>query len=51
MMARQIIEAEIERLIDMLDRIDGDADLELEMDVGADDHGEPDGAVLLGLAA
>jgi len=51
MMAREIIEAEIERLIGVLDLIDGDADLEAEMDVGADDHGEPDGAVLLDLAA
>lgn len=40
--SRQVIEAEIERLIDLLDLVDGDADLEPEQDCCTDDLGEHD---------
>jgi hypothetical protein len=43
MTARHIIEAEIDRLIALLDAHDGDCDLEPEIDCGADDVGEREG--------
>ena len=51
MSARDIIAAEIERLIGLLDVIDGDADFEPEADCGADDVGERDGDCWLERAA
>lgn len=51
MTIRQAIEAEIERLIDLLDVVDGDADLEPEIDIGADDLGERPGDTFMELAA
>jgi hypothetical protein len=35
----------------LLDVVDGDADLEAEIDVGADDVGEPAGMTFMELAA
>jgi hypothetical protein len=43
MTVRDIIAAEVERLVDMLDRIDGDPDFEIEIDIGGDEPGEPEG--------
>jgi len=45
--ARQIIAAEVERLIALLDQIDGDPDFEPETDLGADDLGEREGETFL----
>lgn len=42
---REVIEglgAAIERMINILDRLEGDPDLEREEDIAADDLGEPD---------
>lgn len=46
-MRRADLEALIERAIDLLDRLDGDADLEPEQDVAADDLGEREGDTFL----
>jgi hypothetical protein len=48
---RAIIAAEIERLIDLLDWIDGDADFEPDIDCGADDIGEVEGDTFMERAA
>lgn len=39
--SRLAVENAIEALVALLDCIDGDADAEPEIDVGADDFGEP----------
>lgn len=49
--ARNLIAAEVERLIGLLDLIDGDPDLEPEQDLGADDLGEREGETFMELAA
>ena len=51
MTIRETIEHEIERLIALLDAADGDPDLEVETDIGADDLGERPGDTFMELAA
>lgn len=48
---RRTIEDEIERLIALLDAVDGDPDLEPEIDTGADERGEIEGETFLEMAA
>jgi hypothetical protein len=44
---RASIECAIAGLIDLLDAMDGDVDLEPEIDTAADDAGEPEGETWL----